>query len=198
MVKTSNVALMVLIAFVMGVVVGAAFWRKYKPVVNLPVISLQHDTIYLPDTVRRPVPPPLLTTKPVRYDTVLRKTTKSGDTTILQISPTDGTVTPVDTVGPDSTNEDSAEPRVSQNGDIVIPIVQRVYATPDYRAVISGYHPALDSMEVYRQNRVVTTTITKYKRTRWGVTGGVGVGYAADGRVVPVIGVTVGYVIWGK
>lgn len=55
---------------------------------------------------------------------------------------------------------------------IPVPIERKEYRTEDYRAVISGWHPRLESMEVYRQ-----TIISTPKAKRWGLGVQAGVGY---------------------
>ncbi len=63
---------------------------------------------------------------------------------------------------------------------VLVPIERKVYETEEYRAVVSGFHPNLDSMEIFPQTRVITRTVeaasaTKRRWIRFGI--GVGVGY---------------------
>lgn len=84
-----------------------------------------------------------------------------------------------------------------------LPREQVEYRDTAYRAWISGYRPALDSIEVYRDIR--TVTITKTERIevavprRWslGVTAGYGLAQA-DGHLqpAPFVGVGVSYNIF--
>ncbi len=58
---------------------------------------------------------------------------------------------------------------------VLVPIERKVY-----RAVVSGFHPNLDSMEIFPQTRVIPRTVeaasaTKRRWIRFGI--GVGVGY---------------------
>lgn len=76
---------------------------------------------------------------------------------------------------------------------IPIPISSKVYRTEDYRAVVSGYRPSLDSMEVYRRCMVVRETVTRTPPPkRWGVGVQAGVGYPHGWHV----GVGVSYDLW--
>lgn len=63
---------------------------------------------------------------------------------------------------------------------VLVPIERKVYETEEYRAVVSGFHPNLDSMEIFPQTRVITRTVetktgAKRRWFRFGI--GVGVGY---------------------
>lgn len=57
---------------------------------------------------------------------------------------------------------------------VLIPITSKEYKTDDYRAVVSGYKPSLDLMEVYREKEIITL---KPKPKRWGLGLQVGYGY---------------------
>lgn len=72
---------------------------------------------------------------------------------------------------------------------VTIPIERKEYRTEDYRAVISGYRPSLDVMEVFRKTKTVTVTP---KPKRWGIGPQVGIG-------VPLgwyVGIGISYDIW--
>lgn len=78
-------------------------------------------------------------------------------------------------------------------GDTVfLPVMQKEYVTPDYRAWVSGYNVALDSIDVFPKTVYVTR---KTPARRWGL--GVSAGYGA-GRsgLSPYIGIGVYYRIW--
>jgi len=68
--------------------------------------------------------------------------------------------------------------------EIVVPREEKVYASDDYRAVISGYQPRLDTMQVYKTT--ITETVTKHithtRNRRFGI--GVGIGASYDGKKV--------------
>ena len=63
---------------------------------------------------------------------------------------------------------------------VLVPIERKVYETEDYRAVVSGFRPNLDSMEIFPRTKVITrsvetATAAKRRWIRFGI--GVGVGY---------------------
>lgn len=77
---------------------------------------------------------------------------------------------------------------------VYLPREYMVYKDTNYRAVVSGVQPRLDSIEVYRTT--ITNTITKYvevkKKTKWGI--GVQAGYGYNGKKFsPYAGVGVQY-----
>lgn len=78
-------------------------------------------------------------------------------------------------------------------GDTVfLPVMQKEYATPDYRAWVSGYNAALDSIDVFPKTVYVTK---KIPARRWGL--GVSAGYGAcRSGLSPYVGIGVYYRIW--
>lgn len=72
---------------------------------------------------------------------------------------------------------------------VPIPIEHREYRTEDYRAVVSGYRPSLDVMEVFRRTKTVTV---REKPKRWGIGPQAGVGYPGGWYV----GIGVSYHLW--
>lgn len=77
---------------------------------------------------------------------------------------------------------------------VYLPREYLVYKDTNYRAVVSGVQPRLDSLEIYRPT--ITNTITKYvevkKKTKWGI--GVQAGYGYNGKKFsPYAGVGVQY-----
>lgn len=63
---------------------------------------------------------------------------------------------------------------------VLVPIERKVYETEDYRAVVSGFRPSLDSLDIFPQTRVITRTVEAKiaAKRRWFRLGiGVGVGY---------------------
>ena len=64
-----------------------------------------------------------------------------------------------------------------------LPREQKVYADSTYRAVVSGYMPSLDSIEVYNRTQTIVRTISVPSRKRWSVGVGPSVGL---GWVSPV------------
>lgn len=75
---------------------------------------------------------------------------------------------------------------------VMIPILQKVYETPDYKAWVSGYHAALDSIHIYPGVTTITRTIPQ-RRWGLGVIGGYGIGI---GGLSPYVGLGVYYRIW--
>ena len=73
---------------------------------------------------------------------------------------------------------------------VPIAITQREYETENYRAWVSGYRPALDSIWVYPERIYI-----KEKARRWGIGLSAGYGVSRDG-FSPYIGVGVYYRIW--
>lgn len=63
---------------------------------------------------------------------------------------------------------------------VLVPIERKMYETEEYRAVVSGFRPNLDSLEIFPQTRVITRTVeaatpAKRRWIRFGI--GIGVGY---------------------
>ena len=88
--------------------------------------------------------------------------------------------------------------RVRDSVYLELPREQAFYQDGTYRAWVSGYRPALDSIEVYQKTKVVTITETITEpRKRWGfgVTAGYGATIGADRSVglSPFIGVGISY-----
>lgn len=75
---------------------------------------------------------------------------------------------------------------------VPVPITQKEYLTADYRAWVSGYNAALDSIDVFPKTVYVTK---KTSARRWGL--GVSAGYGAcRSGLSPYIGIGVYYRIW--
>lgn len=105
----------------------------------------------------------------IRIDTVVRRDTVR-DTLLV---PQKIYLTRIDTVYMQTPGDTVKVP-------VLVPIERKVYQTDDYRAVVSGFRPNLDSMEVFPQTRVITRTVeaastSKRRWIRFGV--GIGVGY---------------------
>lgn len=84
-------------------------------------------------------------------------------------------------------------------GDTVVQREQVVYVDSFYRAVVGGYHPMLDSIEVYP--RTVTKEVTNDvyhtitpKKKRWGL--GLQAGYGYPGGMYAGIGVSYNLFSW--
>lgn len=78
---------------------------------------------------------------------------------------------------------------------VPVPIERRVYADSNYRAVVSGWHPSLDSISVYPATKIVTRWRERVEkeRSRWGLGIQAGAGLSANGVAVPYVGVGVQY-----
>lgn len=75
---------------------------------------------------------------------------------------------------------------------------EKTYCDSTYRAVVSGYEPSLDLIEVYPQTTIITETQTIRVPTpkRWGIGVQVGGGAVLNGKQVvlsPYIGVGLSY-----
>lgn len=120
------------------------------------------DTVIIVDTVRDSIPYPV-------YETVIQ--------TVPEMFPV------YITLSGDTVREPIFVP---------IRITQKEYLTDNYHAWVSGYNPALDSIDIFRE----TTYITKRQPARrWGlgVIGGYGIGRSG---LSPYVGVGVYYRIW--
>lgn len=79
-----------------------------------------------------------------------------------------------------------------------IPIERKVYAEDSlYRAVVSGFHPSLDSLIVWPKTTTITITKPEYfygKTSRWslGVTAGPSILATPNGNVHAGLGITAG------
>lgn len=107
--------------------VGLVVWMRCNPH-DPQTMYVKGDTIRVRDTIVDIVLMPV------------KETLKRTDTVYLPII--------VDTTT-DRTVEGDSVP-------VLIPITSKEYKTDDYRAVVSGYKPSLDSMEVYREKEIIT------------------------------------------
>lgn len=112
--------------------------------------EVKNDTVIRRDTVSVPDPQPHLVTQDViRYKYV-----------------------PV-TVAPDTVYKEKHDTIIRvQDGVAVIPISLKTYTdSSTYKAVVSGYDPRLESIEVYQEQTVITKTIAP-PRISWGLQAG--------------------------
>lgn len=74
---------------------------------------------------------------------------------------------------------------------IQLPKEHRLYVDSMYRAVVSGYQPSLDSIEVYQKHcaKIVTNTI----RPRWSVGIQAGYGVTRGFELAPYVGIGIQY-----
>jgi len=184
--KTSHLAIIVLVTFIVGFVFGMSVQRKYRPCTEVQIVTV-HDTVTTTDTIRRDVPGPV-ETRIIRADTVR-----------IKISPVGNDSTRVDTMTPPKQNDSNAGVKIGQSGEVIIPIKQETYITPEYKAVVEGWRPKLVSMEVYQKTQTITNTVTKtvLKSPKWALT--IGPGASWDGKqIAPSINAGIGFVIWSK
>lgn len=143
---------------------GVVVWMCYNPHEPQPMY-VKGDTVHIRDTIRDTI------LKPVR------ETLKRTDTVYLPIL--------IDTTT-DRTVEDDSIP-------VLIPITSKEYKTDDYRAVVSGYKPSLDFMELYRDNKIITLTPLQ-KEKRWGL--GLQAGYGYPGGWYVGAGISCNLFMW--
>lgn len=90
------------------------------------------------------------------------------------------------TLNNDTLPHDSAE--------VVIPITQKIYQDSTYKAYVSGYDVALDSISVYSKTVTIReTSVMPSPRVSVGLIGGVGCGRQG---LSPFIGIGVSYRLW--
>lgn len=74
---------------------------------------------------------------------------------------------------------------------VAVPIEKKEYKTDHYRAIVSGYKPSLDLMEVYTKTQTITVTP---KKKRWGLGLHVGYGYPSGWYIGG--GISYNLVVW--
>lgn len=184
--RASTVAMIGLIGLCIGFLLGCLTYKRFKPCLELPVVTVVGDTLIVRDTLRMEVPAAVPKGE-VRRDTVwldLRPATPSEPDSPATV--------------PEGTSEGDTAPRLEPDGQLTIPISRKEYKTDDYRAVVEGWRPALISMEVYPKTTTITQTVTRLKKPRWGVAAGLGAGYAPTVGLYPSIGITVGPLLWSR
>lgn len=87
--------------------------------------------------------------------------------------------------------------------NLTIPIEQAVYSdsteNADYTAYISGFHAALDSINIFCKNtETIITNEVRLPSPRFSVGVQAGVGVSLQGLAVPYLGVGVQYRLFGK
>lgn len=125
---------------------GMIVWMRCNPH-DPSTVYIKGDTVHIRDTLRDTILQPV------------KETLKRIDTVYLPIL--------ID-ITTDRTVEGDSIP-------VLVPITSKEYKTDDYRAVVSGYKPSLDSMEIYRDNDIITL-IPMQRQKRWGI--GLQVGYS--------------------
>lgn len=130
--------------------------------------DVQRDTIVLKDTIRIPAPRP---TSVVTQGTFL-------------LALQDALIATPDTL------------RSRDTIYVQLPREVKTYSDSSYRAVVSGFRPSLDEIEIYQRTKVVTETRV-VRSSPWVTIGpAVGVGIATDGRAYPFLGVSATIPLW--
>ena len=112
--------------------------------------------------------------------------------TLVQEKPVPYSVTVLDTVTIKTVDT------LYQEVLVQLPMEEKEYRDSLYRAIVSGYKPSLDFIEVYSPTQTITVTeqVPVYKKTHWGIgiSGGWGVTFV-DGTVKtgPTISATISY-----
>lgn len=174
-----------LVIFALGGVVGCQMHAHFNPVNAVPLIG-KSDTIVSRETIRVNVPFPVIEDA---GKITVKPHTNSDTAKIVSNSPGGGNV-PRETIKDDT-------PVLQPSGDLDIPITRKTYTGADFKAVVSGWRPSLDSMTVYPKTTTITTEKIVYKPSRFAITAGVTYGYDGQ-RWRPVVGLTAGYVIFSR
>lgn len=85
--------------------------------------------------------------------------------------------------------------RLSDTTYIALPRTEKVYADSTYKAIISGYRPTLDYIEVYPRTVTISTTETVYRNiSRWslGISAGPGALLDFQGKAHYGVGAVIG------
>ena len=143
---------------------GVIVWMRCH-LHDLSTVYIKGDTVRIRDTIRDTIPKPV------------KEALKRTDTVYLPIL--------IDTTT-DRTVEGDSIP-------VLIPITSKEYKTDDYRAVVSGYNPNLDSMEIYRDNKIITFPPLQ-KKKRWGL--GLQAGYGYPGGWYVGAGISCNLFMW--
>lgn len=143
---------------------GVIVWMRCHPH-DPSTVYIKGDTVHVRDTIRDTIPKPV------------RETLKRNDTVYLPIL--------IDTTT-DRTVEGDSIP-------VLIPITSKEYKTDDYRAIVSGYKPSLDFMEVYRDKEIITLSPLQ-KKKRWGL--GLQTGYSYPGGWYVGVGISCNLIMW--
>ena len=118
--------------------IGVIVWMQCNPH-DPSMVYIKGDTVRIRDTIRDTIPKPV------------KEALKRTDTVYLPIL--------ID-ITTDRTVEGDSIP-------VLVPITSKEYKTDDYRAVVSGYKPSLDSMEIYRDKGFITLTPLQVLRQIW-------------------------------
>ena len=142
------------------------------------VHAVRRDTLIIRDTLRvsRPVP---VREEVVRYVTVT-----------LPSAPARPDSSNLANIGKDSADVLTAADHFPDTAQtVMLPITQQVYRDTTYTAWVSGYHPQLDSIEVYPRTLIVRqTALPAAKPRRWSF--GIQAGYGLTPKgMQPYVGI---------
>lgn len=154
-----------------SVIANLSFWIRD----GSPDVEERKETYIDTIPYRKPIP---VDSVILRYVTERLPTKKESENGKLNITPSDSLALAVAEIVGDSV-------------DVVLPITQKVYEDSTFRAYVSGYRPALDSIEIYRKSETIyIKSSTKPKRWSLGFQAGVGL---TPQRVEPYIGIGISY-----
>lgn len=174
------------VVFAIGGVVGCQTHAHFNPVDAVPLIG-KSDTITIRDTVDVLVPYPV-NVQPSGVVTVTPA--KPSDTAKIASNTPNGVNVSRETIKDDT-------PVLQPSGDLDIPITKKTYRGPDFYAVVSGWRPSLDSLQVFPKTTTITNTQPVRKRSVISIT--VGPTALYDGKELRGgIGVTAGFTILAR
>ncbi|TFU92323.1 hypothetical protein E4T81_12090 [Barnesiella sp. WM24] len=164
--KAITILLILLLASVLA---NVMLWTRAGPIDTEEKVITIYDTI----PYRQPVP----------VDSVILRYVTERLPAARQPSPPTATIeTIVDSMSYESP-KDSVE--------VVIPITQKIYEDSTFRAYVSGYRPALDSIEIFKRTETVYIR-SPTKDKKWGIGIQLGCGMIPN-RVQPYIGIGISY-----
>lgn len=74
-----------------------------------------------------------------------------------------------------------------------MPIEEKIYADERYEAIVSGFHPTLEKLEIYTKdtiiNNIITETKTIKKKPSWSIGLQIGYGVDKDLHSTPYLGI---------
>ena len=152
-----------------------------------PEVTVTRDTVTIRDTIYVPTPQPA-NSKSLGFTqvTLPRWIPPTANKSDNHRQESDVPTTDVD---------EAEETEPLDSATVSIPIEQRHYTGDDYEAWVSGWHPRLDSLRIYRPTQQITTTaqVTRWKTKRWGLSIGAGMVASPKGGIQPGIFIGASY-----
>lgn len=183
--KTILIIAAAIVIFAIGGVVGCQTHAHFNPVDAVPLIG-KSDTVVKRDTIRVNIPFPVS----IPSGVVTVTPAKPSDTTKIASSVPSGGNVPRETIKDDT-------PVLQPSGNLDIPITKKTYSGPDFYAVVSGWRPSLDSLQVFPKTTTITNTQPVRKRSVISIT--VGPTALYDGKELRGgVGVTAGFTILSR